>query len=198
MEPKRFIISMLVIAAGLGGCAGEAERISLEYVPFAHERGLEPNAMKVMVDAEDMRSAVGTKVSAGVNQVGFETHAIENDTPVYVFVESAISAEIEERGFQMEQGGAQVVIHVERFYNNFQRGADQSTAISQVGFRVFVKAPSGETVFSEYYAGGANRPVRLTNAANAKSALELAFYDAASRLAKDWRFFGAIVDANNE
>ena len=50
--------------------------------------------MKVEVSAKDMRSAMGPKVSAAINGIGFETHAIESDRPISTFVESALSAEL--------------------------------------------------------------------------------------------------------
>lgn len=190
-----FVVSAMFFVCA---CTGTTEQISLEYMPFAQDRGIQENPMTVVVAAKDMRSAMGTKVSAAVNSIGFETFSIENSEPVHLFVESAITAELDARGFQLESGGAEVEIHVERFFNSFRRGVDQSAAISQVGLQVNVNGPSGKTVFSEYYAGEISRPVKLANAANAKSSLELAFYDAASKLASDWRFFGAIVDANSE
>ncbi len=151
--------------------------------------------MRVIVESEDMRSAIGSKVSASIDWIGMESSAIENDRPIKEFVAEAIASEFEARGFVTEEGGARVHISVEQFFNNFQRGVGQGTAISQVGFRARVVNSDGETLYSNFYGGRAQRPVRLTNGANAKSTLEVAFYDAASRLATDFVFFRAVVDA---
>lgn len=179
-------------------CSGSPEQISLAYVPFAKDRGIETNSMVVSVNARDMRSALGPKVSASINILGIETQSINNDQPIDDFVEESIASELSARGFVVADGGALIEITVESFYNNFQRGTDNGTALSQAGFHVVVRGRSGERYFADYYGGRASRPVRLVNGSNAKAALELAFYDAASKLASDHDFFGALVDAANE
>ena len=192
--------SMLVCAlcAFLVGCAGASEEVTLEYVPFAKDRGLEPNSMEVVVTAADNRSSMGNKVSAAISSIGIETNAINSDKSVDLFVRDAIEAELLARGFLAGEDGARVHIDVVRFYNNFQRGAGSGMAMAQVGFHVTVHDQKNAKIFSAYYDGGASRPVRLANATNAKSTLEVAFYEAASKLAKDWAFFGSLADANQD
>ena len=191
-------IAVLALCAFLAGCAGASEEVSLEYVPFAKDRGLKPNFMQVTVTATDNRTAVGSKVSAAINAIGIETNAINSDKSVDLFVRDAIEAELLARGFETGADGARVHIDVVRFYNNFQRGAGSGMAMAQVGFRVTVHDQQDVQIFSTYYDGGASRPVRLANGSNAKSTLEVAFYDAASKLAKDWEFFGSLADANQD
>ena len=192
------LIAIVALCGLLIGCAGASEEISLEYVPFAQDRGLKPNFMQVMVTASDNRTAVGSKVSAAINSIGIETNAINSDKSVDLFVKDAIEEELLARGFQTGEQGARVHIDVVRFYNNFQRGAGSGMAMAQVGFRVSVRDQKDAQIFSTYYDGGASRPVRLANGPNAKSALEVAFYEAASKLAKDWEFFGSLADANQD
>ncbi len=195
-QAGRTIIAVILI--GIWGCAPAGERISLEYIPFAQDRPIDPNAMRVQVDADDLRSAVGPKVSASINRLGIETRPIESDRPVADYVADALEAEFAARGFTLDEGGALVEVDVETFYNNFRRGVDQGTAMGRVAFRVHVRGGSGTTYYTNVYQGLSERPMRLANGANAKSALELAFYDAVSKLATDWRFFGAVVDAATE
>ena len=191
-------VAVLVLCAFLAACAGASEEVTLEYVPFAQDRGLKPNFMQVAVTANDSRTAVGNKVSAAISSIGIETHAINSDKSVNLFVKEAIEAELLARGFQSGDEGARVHVDVVRFYNNFQRGAGSGMAMAQVGFQVSVRDQKDTQIFSAYYDGGASRPVRLANAPNAKSALEVAFYEAASKLAKDWEFFGSLADANQD
>ena len=188
---RKLAIACAVVAV-LPACGLQTEKILISYQSQEQtERLADASGTSVQVEVKDTRSNK-TEVSKKGDEYEFLAPIlVEND--VAQVLENAISEELANRGFDMEDGGAIVVAELRKFYNRFRASSSEA----EVFIHAQVKTSAGNLVHSEIVEGKGVLPnVMVRSGKNAKVALEVALRDAVYKLTTNRAFLDAVIQAS--
>ena len=191
-----FCVLGLVLTAGcIGGCALTTDRADVVYVPQEDApRVKQADFIKTSVDVVDQRS-VKEKVSCKKNSYGMEMAAIVSTRDVPTLIKEAVATELENRGCTIADDQAQVVIELQKFWNDFKIGFWSGSAVGEVILHVKVVDQTGSIRFSTVIHGESRiGGLTLASGKNAKRALDAALKDAVLRLMADEQFFDSLAE----
>ena len=192
-------VLLVIVAILANGCALTTEYVDIEYIPEAGVSKVDgADFVEVSVKLTDMRTTKD-KVSCKKNGYGMEMAAIISNDDVTTLVANAIEDELRNRGFKITEGGVQVDIELNKFYNDFKVGSWSGSATSVVIMNVKVKRLDGNINYVKSITGlhtvklSPLKTILLYTGKNAKMTLEVALKDAVSKLMHDSSFIAALV-----
>lgn len=187
---------VLVLSAGLSGCAFTTENINLSYAPQPGVTKIaEAGNVTVSVQVNDQRQDKSNKVSSKKNGFGMETAPILANEDVTVTIRHAIEQELQSRGFPIGSGPVvAIVAELTRFWNDHKMGFFAGDAIAELNMNVLVKDKSGTILYSRnIQAQGIERNTQLATGNNARLALNNALENGMKSLFEDGTFIAALL-----
>ena len=183
-----------VIGLANGGCALTKDSVNLEYISQKNVAKVSgADKVTVTVSLEDIRT-IKDKVSSKKNGYGMEMAAIVSNNDVAELVKGAITEELQNRGFKVNNDGVIIGIELTKFYNDFKIGMWSGSAAGEVAFNVQVKKADGNIVYAKSITGlDTQKGIQLCSGKNAKAALDGALNDAIAKLMDDESFIEAIL-----
>jgi len=211
-------VLLVIVAILANGCRHWQEYVDIEYIPEAGVSKVDgADFVEVSVKLTDVRT---TKDKVSCKKTGavvpfftplpfmpygqIVTHyvdaaAIISNDDVATLVANAIEDELRNRGFKITEGGVQVDIELNKFYNDFKVGSWSGSATSVVIMNVKVKRLDGNINYVKSITGlhtvklSPLKTILLYTGKNAKMTLEVALKDAVSKLMHDSSFIAALV-----
>lgn len=180
-------------ALSLSACATSEDVVPVPYTPAAAARVPGAESITVTVASTDARTENRARIGAQINGYGMEMAAIRSDTEVTAVVQSAIAAELAQRGYSVGETGARVNASVETFYNDFTTGMFAGKSTGNVALTVTVTGRSGGEVYSRRVTGMVERTVQIANGGNAATTLSQALNKALTDLMADPAFTAALA-----
>lgn len=187
---------VLVLSAGVSGCAFTTENIDLSYAPQPGVAKIaEANNVIVSVQVDDQRQDKSNRVSSKKNGFGMETAPILANEDVTVTVRRAIEQELQSRGFSIGNGSVVTILaELTRFWNDHKVGFFSIDAIAELNMNVLVKDKSGTILYSRtIQAQGIEPNNQLSNGNNARLALNKALEKGMKLLFEDGTFISALI-----
>jgi len=192
----RFLLTVVVMALALSGCALTTEQIELHYNP---QQQVAPvtgaNNVSVNVQVTDQRPDK-SKVSSKKNGYGMETAPITAAEDVTVTIRKAIEQELHTRGFQLASTDALVLITADviQFYNDHKMGFFSGDSMADLNMSVTVKSRGGKMLYTkQIVAQGIEKHIQITSGNNARLALDKALENGMKILFEDREFLAALV-----
>ena len=186
------LVIIFVGALNLAACGLQTDTITISYLPQGDPHVL-PGASDTVVDVQvvDVRSNKNEVSKKGDEYDFLAPILVGND--VAQVLRNATEAELQNRGFELGEGGAIVFAELSKFYNRFRA----SNSEAEVFIHVQVKTTQGDLIYSEIVDGkGINPDIALRSGKNAKIALEAALRDAVNSLVTNVEFHSSIIDAS--
>lgn len=177
----------------LGACATSEDIVPVPYTASAATKIPGAQNIHVTVAASDARTENRARIGAQINGYGMEMAAIRSQVEVTQIVRDAIAAELQQRGYQVGETGAQVNAEVNTFYNDFATGLLAGKSTADVALTVTVTDRAGTEVYRRVIAGQAERTVQLANGGNAATTLSQALSKALEQLMGDQAFVAALA-----
>lgn len=181
-------------AAGLAACATSEDIVDITYAPpatAARTPGAE--SISVTVVGEDARTVNRGRIGSQINGYGMEMAAIRSEREVATVVQSALSAELGQRGYRLQPGGVSVRAAVDTFFNTFAVGMMSGQSTGRVQMTVTVADSGGQPLYRRTIAGEVQRSVMLANGPTAADSLSMALGQAIGTLFADRAFTAALA-----
>lgn len=191
------IVAAMFAVLMLGGCALTEDIVPVGYVAPAN-LSLTPGASDVIVavSGKDGRATYRDRVSSKKNGYGMEMAAIKAENDIIDLTRQAVEKEFSSLGFKIGNGGLEVNVDVQTFYNDFKIGMFAGDAVAEVSFHLTVTRGDKSYVYTRSYRGiGVNKNIQLASGSNAKVALEQALTNAMQEVIADTALQTAMVNA---
>lgn len=189
------IIACAALAAALAvsACATSEDVVPVPYTVSEAARVAGADSITVAVVGADARTENRARIGVQINGYGMDMAAIRATEEVSDIVRDAIAAELDQRGYNVGEGGARVNASVETFFNDFSTGMFAGKSTANVAMTVTVTSRAGAEVYSRRVTGQAERTVQIANGGNAATTLSQALSQAVGTLMGDPAFTAALA-----
>jgi len=183
------VVGMTII---LSGCATGSGYVTLSYLPqynVTRIPGTELRRAQVIVI--DQR-AIRDRVSARKNMKGVEMAPIVATNDVAGVLTDAMEAELANRGYVVDAGGAVIEVRLQKLYTDFNVGFWSRRADTESLFNVRVLNVDGQELFQKNIREEWSKPGMTMSAKRVNKALDAALREMVQSLFRDPVFLDAV------
>lgn len=183
----------LILLGFLASCSYVPERIDVAYHPTRQvEKIASASGVNVRVQVLDNRRD-GKQVSRKKDD-GIERASINLSNDIAEEIAWGIKTELVAKGFTIADGDAEVIVEIQKFYNDFKEGLFGSRGVSELILNVTVGRDDGYIRYSKTIIGiGENNNAWTHSGNNARRSLERALGDAIHKIFNDRAFIQALT-----
>jgi uncharacterized lipoprotein YajG len=192
-------VGYLVLLSGLflslTGCAFTPEYVKLNVTPSSNAQKISgADQVNITVEVTDSRPDKA-KVAAKGDGYGQEAAPFLVKEDVAVMVKDAISAELKNRGFKLENGKATLGIEITHLYAKTEIGFWSGSMHGAASLAIQVKTADGNIKFIKTISGEATKKgLQMISATAVENALDGALADTIAKLMADESFIKALLD----
>ncbi len=186
------LLSVMGMTIILSGCAAGSGYVTLSYLPqYNVTRVPDAELRRAQVIVIDQRP-IRDRVSARKNMKGMEIAPIVATNDVVGVLTDAMEAELANRGYVVDAGGAVIEVRLKKLYTDFQVGFWSRRANTESLFNVRVLDVDGRELFQKNIREEWSKPGMTMSAKRVNKALDLALREMVQSLFRDPVFLDAV------
>ena len=186
------LLAVVTVMIIFSGCATGSGYVTLSYVPqynITRVPGAElRRAQVIVIDQRPIRDRVGARK----NMKGVEVAPIVATNDVACVLTDAMEAELTNRGYVVDTGGAIIEMRLQKLYTDFKVGFWSRRADTEFLFNVCVLNVDGKELFQKNIRQEWSKPGLTMSAKRVNKALDTALREMVQTLFRDPVFLDAV------